>query len=46
MADDILAPCVTRASAAIVLTMQDEDIFVFDKPRFQLPVSSKGCIYM
>ena len=37
MAADAPAPCVTRASATIVLTMQDKRVLVFYKEKFQLP---------
>ena len=37
MADDALAPCVARSSAAIVLTMQESHVVVYHKDDFQLP---------
>ena len=41
MAADALAPCVARASASMVLTMQDKQLLVFHKERFQRPVLSQ-----
>ena len=32
---DALAPCVARSSAAMVLTVQDNDILIFHEARFQ-----------
>ena len=43
---DALAPRVARTSAAMVLTMQDEQILVFDKEGFQLLTPPKFSIYI
>ena len=40
MVADALAPCVTRSSATMTLTMQDKWVLVFHWERFQLPVPS------
>ena len=37
MAADDMALCVARPSAYMLLTMQDENIFVFHKFGFQIP---------
>ena len=42
LADDALAPCATRTSVTMVLTIQDEQIQVFHSDRFQLSVLSMG----
>ena len=41
MATDALAPCVTRSSPTMVLTMQDKEVLVFGKEEFQLPELSQ-----
>ena len=41
MAADVLAPCVTRPSEAMVLTMQDKGLFVFHGEGFQSPAPSQ-----
>ena len=43
---DALAPHVARTSAAMVLTMQDEQILVFDKEGFQPLTPHKFFIYI
>ena len=43
MTADALAPRVARASAAMVLTMEDKQILVFHEEGFQLPVPSPFC---
>ena len=40
LAADALAPCVARASAAMLLTMQDKCIFLFHQGEFQQSVPS------
>ena len=37
MADDALATCVARTSAAMVLTMKDSRVFVFFEEWFPIP---------
>ena len=39
MAADALAPCVARTSAAMILIMQNRQVFVLLEEEFQLPVS-------
>ena len=41
MTADVLAPCVAKTSAAMVLTMWDKQVFVFHMEEFQLPVPSQ-----
>ena len=36
IAANALAPCITRSSAAMVLAMQDKQVFVFHKVGFQI----------
>ena len=37
MAADALAPCISRPSAAMILIMQEKQVFVFHQEGFQLP---------
>ena len=37
LAADTLAPCVTRSSAAMVLSIQDKFVFVFFEEEFEVP---------
>ena len=39
MVADALAPCITRASAAMILIIQNRQVLVLPKEEFQLPVS-------
>ena len=41
MAADVLAPDVAKASAAMLLTLQDKEVLVIHKERFQLSSSSQ-----
>ena len=41
MVADALILCVTKPSAALLLTMQDTQVFVFNKEAFQLHVLSQ-----
>ena len=41
MAADAPVPCITRASAAMVLTVYNKQDFVFHKERLQLPAPSQ-----
>ena len=38
MAADALAPCVIGSLGAMVLTVQDQQVLVFHKEKFQLPL--------
>ena len=41
MADDVLAPCILRPSAAMILTQQDKKVMLFHMERYWLPVPSR-----
>ena len=41
MVSNVLAPCVTRSSATMIIKMQDNHVYVSHKEEFQLPVSSQ-----
>ena len=43
MTADALSPRIARASAAMVLSMEDKQILVFHEKWFQLPVPSPFC---
>ena len=45
MAADALAPGGAKSSAAMILTMKNNQVFVFHEEVFQLPVSSQ-CVEM
>ena len=47
MAADALAPCVARASAAMVLSLWNQQVLIINKERFQSPAGAilKGTIW-
>ena len=42
MTVDVLAPCITRSSATMILIMEDEEFLAFHKEKFQVPVHLSG----
>ena len=42
MTADAMAPCVARASAVMMLTLQDKRTLVFNEEGFQMPTPSQG----
>ena len=46
MAEDDLAPCVTKPSAGMALSMQDQHTLLFHKVGFQVSAPSQEIIAM